>query len=65
MTSEQINTAMKRKLPVMCEGKRYERILEYVMWYDRNNKRQLSLVLLQGRSSYRVPADKVELAEGV
>ena len=63
MTSEQINIAMRKRSPVMYEGKRYDRIAEYVMWYDTNSRRRLSLVLLEGRTSYRVPAEKVTLAE--
>lgn len=63
MDSKEIDLAMKRQLPVMYEGKRYERILEYVMWYDRDRKRHLSAVLVQGNSTFRVPADKVTLAE--
>jgi len=63
MDSKTIDEAMKRKLPVMYDGRRHECISEYVMWYDRNGKRQLSVVLLQGNSVFRVPADKVELAK--
>ena len=61
MDSKTIDDAMKRRLPVMYDGQRYDRILEYVMYYDRDGKRRLSLVLLQGNSSFRVPANKVEL----
>ena len=63
MDSNQIVEAMKRRLPVMYEGRRYDRIMEYVLWYDNDKKRRLSLVLLEGNSSFRVPADKVVLAE--
>lgn len=63
MDSNQIADAMKRQLPVQCNGQKYDRILEYVLWYDNDRKRRLSLVLLQGRTSFRVPADKVELLE--
>lgn len=63
MDSKQIDAAMRERLPVVCDGKKYERIIEYVSWYDNNKNRRLSVVLLQGRTSYRVPADKVELAE--
>ena len=61
MDSAQIDAAMRNKLPVVCEGKRYDCIKEYISWYDDRNVRRLSVVLLQGRTSYRVPADKVEL----
>lgn len=63
MDSKAIDAAMKRRLPVLYDGRRYERIAEYVSWYDREGRRQLSVVLLDGRSSYRVPANKVELCE--
>lgn len=61
MDSKQIDTAMRRKTPVMYNDQRYVRILEYVMWYDKHGKRQLSAVLL-GEQNYtvRVPAEKVE-----
>ena len=62
MDSKEIDRAMRTCKPVMYEGKRYERIIEYISWYDKNGKHRLSVVLLQGRASYRVPADKVELA---
>lgn len=63
MDSKQIDAAMRERIPVVYDGKKYERIIEYVSWYDNNKNRRLSVVLLQGRTSYRVPADKVELAE--
>lgn len=63
MDSREIDHAMKNELPVMYEGKRYDRISEYISWYDKHRKRQLSAVLVQGRVSYRVPAEKVEREE--
>ena len=63
MNSKQIDTAMKDRLPVVFDGKRYDRIAEYISFYDDKKQHHLSVVLLQGRTSYRVPADKVELAE--
>ena len=62
MTSAEIDAAMKRRRPVMYEGRRYDRICEYICWYDERGKRQLSVTLLDGRASYRVPAEKVEEA---
>lgn len=61
MDSKQIDIAMRNKTPVMYNGQQYVRILEYVMWYDKQGKRQLSAVLL-GEQNYtvRVPAEKVE-----
>lgn len=63
MDSKQIDLAMKHRVPVMYEGRRYEYIKERVMWYDERGKRRLSLVLLDGRLSHRVPEEKVTLAE--
>lgn len=63
MDSKQIDAAMRNRLPVVYKGTSYDRILEYVSWYDNDKKRRLSVVLLQGRTSYRVPADQVELFE--
>ena len=62
MDSKQIHKAMRDRQPVVYDGKRYDRIAEYVAWFDNNKTLRLSVVLLQGRHSYRVPADKVELA---
>lgn len=62
MTSKEIDTAMRNRTPVMYDGKRYVRILEYVMWYDNSGIRKLSVVLLaDGNYSVRVPAEKVEV----
>lgn len=61
MDSKQIDTAIRNKTPVMYNGQHYNRILEHVMWYDKQGKRQLSAVLL-GEQNYtvRVPSEKVE-----
>ena len=61
MDSEQIHKAMRARRPVMYEGTRYDRITEYVAWDDANKQLQLSVVLLAGNYSIRVPVDKVEL----
>jgi len=63
MDSKQIDMAMKNRLPVIYDGTRYDRIIEYVCWYDNNGKRRLSVVLLKDRCSVRVPTDRVQLAE--
>lgn len=60
MDSAQIDAAMRGREPVIYDGKRYDRITEYISWYDNNGNRRLSVNLLHGRDSYRVPADKVE-----
>ena len=64
MNSKQIDLAMKHCVPVMYEGRRYERIIDYISWYDHSGKksvRRLSVVLQDGngRATIRVPANKV------
>ena len=63
MDSKTIDDAMRRKLPVMCKGHKYERISEYIMWYDESGKRKLSLVLVKGNTCIRVLAERVELVK--
>ena len=63
MDSKEIHRAMRDKLPVVCDGKRYEKITEYISWYNGNGQHQLSVVLINKNHSMRVPADKVSLAE--
>lgn len=60
MDSNQIHNAMRKRIPVTYEGIKYDRILEYISWFDNQNQHHLSAVLLSGRNSVRVPADKVE-----
>lgn len=55
--------AMKRRVPVVHNGIRYDRILEYVAWYNENGTLRHSVVLLQGRNSVRVLVDDVTLEE--
>lgn len=65
MDSKQIDTAMREKTPVTCDGIQYKRIVEFISWYDNLGNHRLSVVLLEknGRNTVRVPADKVELME--
>lgn len=63
MNSAQIDAAMRDGVPVVYKGTRYDKIIEYISFYDNEKRRRLSVVLLQGRTSYRVPADQVTLAE--
>ena len=56
MDSKTIDKAMREKLCVYHKGRRYEQILEYVMFYDYSGKRRLrrvwrGLVLDQGRGA--------------
>lgn len=63
MDSKEVDDAMRRRLPVMYEGERYDRILEYVSSYEDSGRRRLSVGILQGRTLYRVPASRVTLAK--
>lgn len=64
MTSAEIDRAMKHRLPVVYDGRRYDYIQEYISWYDGSGKRQLSVGIVGNNFIQRVPADKVALAEG-
>lgn len=64
MDSKAIDRAMREKLPVVAGDIRYRRIIEYILWYDAQDKRQTSVVLLDknGHSTVRVASDRIELA---
>lgn len=64
MDSKDIHRAMRLKLPIICEGRRYERITEAISWYDDSGKNRLSCGLIAKNFYIRVPADKVDLADG-
>ena len=61
--NEQLFEAMRTRQPVMHKDIQYERILDYIFWYDSNGTLRQSLVLLEKRSSIRVPVDEVSLPE--
>lgn len=63
MDSKQIDAAMRDRLPVIFDGIQYDRILEYVCWYNEKKQRKLSVVLQGNNWTVRAPASKVELAE--
>ena len=76
MTSEEINYAMKNKVPVEYRGKTYDYIQEYIMWYDRKNQKITSFGLVETRKEHdeqghevkkvtivRVPSDGVTIAK--
>ena len=63
MDSKEIDTAMRMQTPVQCDGRRYERILEYVSWYDSKGNRHLSAVLQDRNCAVRVAAEKVRPVE--
>ena len=61
--NEQLFEAMRTRQPVIHRGIQYERILDYIFWYDSNGGLRQSVVLLENRSSVRVLVDEVKLAE--
>ena len=63
MDSKELHRAMKLRLPVVCDGVKYDRIGELVSWYDNAGKNHLSCGLIGNNHIVRVLADKVELAE--
>ena len=63
MTSEEIGRAMRDRVPVVVDGVRYDRIAEYIMWFDDNGKRRLSCGVIEKNFYMRVPAEKVRLVE--
>lgn len=60
--NEQLFEAMRTKRPVIHKSIQYERILDYIFWYDSNGKLRQSVVLLENRSSVRVLVNEVKLA---
>lgn len=54
---------MREKLPVVYGGIRYNRIAEYILWYDHLGNKRLSVTLVEGNTAVRVSAEKVEVAE--
>ena len=64
MDSKEIHTAMRMRLPVMYDGKRFERMDQYISQYDHTGKHILSVRLIASdRCCHYVPADRVELAD--
>ena len=63
--NEQIFEAMRERQPIIHKGIQYERILDYIFWYDSSGVLRQSVVLLQNRGSVRVLADEVKLVERI
>lgn len=63
MDSKEIHRAMKLRLPVECDGEKYERIEQYISWYDNAGRHQLSVRLVKNRSCRQVLADRVRIWE--
>lgn len=65
MNLKEVAEAAEKRLPVVYAGAIYKEILEYTRWFDINRNKMLSVVLLDmnGRTTVRVLASKVKLAE--
>ena len=61
MDRAQIHEAMRQRTPVVHKKISYDRIFEYIEWYDATNTLKISVNLLDGRNSVRVLASEVEL----
>ena len=61
LDSKTIHELMRTQKPVSCDGIQYDRITEYVSWYDKFGKHQLSVTLTQKNMTIRVPVDKISL----
>ena len=61
MDSKTIHELMQARKPVIYNGTQYERITEYVSWYDDFGKHQLSVTLIKDNYTIRVRADRISL----
>ena len=61
MDSKTIHALMQARTPVTYDGIQYDRITEYISWYDQLGNHNLSVVLIRGKSTIRVLADKISL----
>lgn len=59
MDSKTIHELMRDRKPVSYDGICYDRIAEYVSWYDNYGKHHLSVTLIRNNYAMRVPADKI------
>ena len=63
MDSKTIHQLMQSRLPVIYDGIQYDRIAEYVSWFDDLGKHHLSVNLVRNNYTVRVPADKISQTE--
>ena len=61
LDSKAIHELMRSRKPVSYDNILYERITEYVSWYDDLGKHHLSVTLIRDNYTIRVPADKITL----
>lgn len=57
--NEQLFEAMRNRQAVIYNGTQYDRISDYIFWYDSNGILRQSAVLLQNRTAVRVSASEV------
>ena len=58
---EELLEAMRVQQPVVHRGVQYERILDYIFWYDSRGVLRQSVVLLEKNTTVRVLAEEVEV----
>ena len=59
--NEELFEAMRIRQPVVYRGVQYERILDYIFWYDSRGVLRQSVVLLEKNTAVRVLAEEVEV----
>ena len=59
--SQLIHELMRSRKPVVYNGIQYDRIAEYISWYDNFGNHHLSVNLIRDNFTIRVPADKISL----
>ena len=59
--SKYIHELMRSRAPVTYDGIQYDRVAEYISWYDDLGNHHLSVTLIRDNYSIRVPADKITL----
>ena len=59
--NEELLEAMRVQQPVVHRGVQYERILDYIFWYDSRGVLRQSVVLLEKNTTVRVLAEEVEV----
>ena len=61
LDSKTIHELMRSRKPISCDGICYDRIAEYVSWYDDRGNHHLSVNLIRNNCLVRVPVDKISL----
>ena len=61
MDSKTIHELMQSRKPITYDGIQYDRIAEYISWYDQLGQHRLSVMLVRGNYAIRVLADKISI----